>query len=357
MNPSLSAPSWRVYLGTYTDTGSRGILTARFDGTAGAFGAVTTAAETPNPSFLAFTPGRDRLLAVNEGPAGLAAYRILDDGGLGPAEKLTEGLLGPCDVAADPSGRMAAVANYRGGSVVALRLDAGGGPAGPARVYPHSGCGVHPTRQRQPHAHGVTFSPDGAFLLVPDLGIDRVVLYRVDAAQARLTPHPAGDLALRPGSGPRHAAFAPEGRHVYVINELASTLTAAEFDPAGGRLREIQTVTTLPDDFRGESTTAEVEVSRDGRFVYGSNRGHDSIAVFARDLRTGRLRAVEHVSTRGRTPRHFALSPDGRWLVAANQDSDSLAVFAVDESSGRLTPASMATGVHRPVCVRFLASR
>ncbi|RME89615.1 MAG: lactonase family protein [Verrucomicrobia bacterium] len=216
----------------------------------------------------------------------------------------------------------------------------------------HRGSGPNPRRQEGPHAHCATFSPDGRFLLVADLGVDRVFVYRVDPVHGELAPNDPPWVELPPGSGPRHVAFAPDGRRVFVVNELACTLASFAWDGEAGRLEPLDSQSTLPAGFTGRNTCAEVAVHPNGRFVYASNRGHDSLAVFAIGPE-GRLRLVDHTPTGGRTPRHFALDPEGRWLWAANQDSGNIVLFRVDPKTGRLQPAGRSLSVPRPVCVLF----
>jgi 6-phosphogluconolactonase len=220
-------------------------------------------------------------------------------------------------------------------------------------VRQHHGSGADPERQEGPHAHSVTPDPSNRFALVADLGLDRVVVYRLDLERGALLPHDAGTAVLPPVSGPRHLAFHPSARYVYVINELSSTLTSCAWDEAGGALRPIQSVSTLPVGFSGRSFCADVHVAPSGRFVYGSNRGHDSIAAFAVDPADGTLAALGHTPTQGRTPRNFAIDPSGEYLLAANQDSDSIATFRLDGETGRLTATGHVARIPSPVCVAF----
>jgi 6-phosphogluconolactonase len=215
---------------------------------------------------------------------------------------------------------------------------------------------VNRSRQQGPHAHSINLSPDNRFAIAADLGLDKVLVYRFDAAKSSLAPNDPPFTAVKPGAGPRHFAFHPNKRYGYIINELASTVTAFSWDGAAGVLKEVQTISTLPKDFSGESTCAEVQVHPSGKFLYGSNRGHDSIAVFSIDGK-GRLTPVEHVSTQGKSPRNFAIDPTGAWLLAANQNSGNVVLFRIDAKTGRLTPAGQTLEVASPVCVRFAAVR
>jgi 6-phosphogluconolactonase len=343
-----------LYVGTYTDTGSsRGIYHAFFDPVAGTLSTPSLVAETPNPSFLAFSPDVATLYAVNESPGGVRAYEALADGTLAPRGDPDGQVVGPCDLAVDRSAQLLAVAEYTGGATSAYALGSDGRIAARASHHAHAGRSTHPTRQEASHAHGVTFSPDGRFLAVPDLGTDKIRLYVVDRASSTLRPHPHATLRIAPGSGPRHVQFSPDGRHLYVLNELSSTLTVAAFAASTGHTRTIETVPTLPVGFSGPSTTAEIAIDAAGRFIYASNRGHDSIVVFSRDPSTGRLSPLECVPTGGRTPRHFALAPGGEWLLVGNQDSDTLSIFRLDTSSGRLSAHGTPVAAPRPVCLRF----
>lgn len=355
-----------VYVGTYTGKGgARGIELLRLDPASGDLVPAGTAAEAANPSFLAIHPNRKYLYAVNEvgdfegRKTGVVSAFAIDPatGALRALNRQASEGTGPCHVSVDPSGRCVLVANYGGGSVAALpiREDGSLGPAGSA--VKHQGSGADPRRQKGPHAHCIVPDPAGRFAFAADLGLDKILVYRLDAAAATLVPHEPPSAAVDPGSGPRHFTFHPGGKWAYVINELSSTVTAFRYDAARGVLEPFQTVSTLPADFTGTNYTAEVVVAPDGRTLYGSNRGHDSLAVFRIDPADGRLRPAGHVPTGGKWPRNFAIEPGGRWLLAANQNSDSIAVFRVDPETGGLTPAGKSAPVPKPVCVRFLATR
>jgi 6-phosphogluconolactonase len=247
------------------------------------------------------------------------------------------------------------VVNYGTGSVAVLAIRDDGSLGDSTAFVQHSGSSVNPKRQQGPHAHSVNLSPDNRFAIVADLGLDQVLVYRFDASSGSLQPNDPPFARVAPGAGPRHFTFHPSGRFAYVINELASTVTAFNWDARRGVLSEIQTISTLPKDFSGENYTAEVVVHPNGRFLYGSNRGHDSIAVFSID-RQGKLTFIETTPTQGSFPRNFALDPTGRWLFAANQRSDNVVLFRVDPKTGRLSPANRTIRVGSPVCVRFLAA-
>lgn len=245
-------------------------------------------------------------------------------------------------------------ANYSSGNVSVFRIKEDGRLGSMSALMQHSGSGKDPRRQEGPHAHSVDLSPDGRFLLVSDLGLDRVVIYRFDDLKGTLEANNPPFGKLSPGAGPRHLSFHPNGRFVYQINELNSTLTAFAYDRNHGSLREIETVSTLPQGFSGSNTTAEIKAHPDGTFIYGSNRGHDSIAVFAIKGNKGFVEPVEYVSTQGRTPRHFAIDPTGNYLFAANQDSGEIVVFGINRTTGTLAATGAVLKVPKPVCVVFV---
>jgi 6-phosphogluconolactonase len=249
------------------------------------------------------------------------------------------------------------VANYTGGSVAAFRLAEDGRLAQRTALIQHEGSSVNKQRQSEPHAHSVNFSKDNKVVVAADLGLDKVMIYRADPATGKLRPNDPPFAKVAPGSGPRHFSFHPSGKYGYVINEIASTVTAFAYDPATSGLREIQTISTLPEGYTGESTTAEVLVHPSGKFLYGSNRGHDSITVFRIDEATGKLTVVEREPAQGKTPRNFRIEPSGKYLFAANQASDSVVVFRIDEATGELTPSGVSVKVPAPMCVRFVAQR
>ncbi len=349
-----------VYVGTYTDAGSRGIYRFEFDLATGTASAPVLAAESENPSFLALHPSGRFLYAVNElesfdgERAGAVSAYAIDPktGDLAFLNRRSSQGTAPCHLSVDRTGRNLLVANYGAGNVALLPIGPDGRLAPATVVRAHGGSGPNRDRQQSPHAHEIAFDPAERFALSPDLGADRVFVYRFDAGRGTLEPH--GEAALPPGSGPRHLAFDPRGRYLYVISELLSTLTVFRYDAKAGALGTIETVSALPAGFAGSSASAEIAVSADGRFVYGSNRGHDSLVVF-RVGSDGRLSLVGHVGAGGRTPRHFALDPSGRFLLVAHQDSGSIAVFRVDPRSGLPAATGARIAISKPVCVLFAA--
>jgi len=347
----------RVYVGTYTGAKSKGIYQVRLDLATGALGEPELAGEVANPSFLAIHPTNKFVYAVSEAggkDATVSAFAVAPETGkLTFLNKQPTRGNGPCYVSVDKTGKAALAANYGSGSVCAMPIGAGGELGEATAFIQHTGSGPNAARQKGPHAHCIDLTPDNRFTLVCDLGLDKIFVYRLDAAKATLTPNDPPSASVAPGAGPRHVAFHPSGKFVYVINEMAGTVTAFTYDAARGAMTEFQTVPTLPADFKGNSSTAEIVVHPSGKFLYGSNRGHDSIAIFA-VAEDGRLTPRGHQSTLGKTPRCFGIDPTGVWLVAANQGSDNVVAFRIDAETGGLKPAGAPVMVGSPVCVKFM---
>ncbi len=355
-------PHWLVYIGTYTGGQSEGIYLLHLDTETGELEVVGLAGEANNPSFLALHPTEPLLYSVGrmtdeEGNTvgALNAFAIDPESGL--LELLNQHPSiggGPCHIAVDLPGRHAMAANYGGGSAIVASIEDDGSLGETTAYVEHEGSSVHP-RQQSPHAHAVDLAPDGRFLFVADLGIDQIRIYRYSDEDGSLEPNDPPHAETAPGAGPRHFTFHPSGEYAYVINELDNTITAFTYDAEAGALDPIHTVPTLPDDFDGDNTTAEIRVHPSGRFVYGSNRGHHSIAAFSVDADTGELTPIGHTSTRGETPRNFNIDPTGRFLLAANQDTDNIAVFRIDQETGELEFTGSEVEVGAPVCVTFRA--
>jgi len=354
--------SMLVYVGTYTGAKSKGIYVCRLDEATGKLSSPELAAETKSPSFLAIHPNGRFLYAVGEmSNFGGTQSGAVSAFSLEPASgKLTllnqqaSGGAGPCHLAVDHEGRSVLVANYGSGSVAALPIQRDGSLGAASAMIQHEGSSVNPQRQAGPHAHFITTDASNHYVLACDLGLDKVLMYRLDAAKGSLVANDSASVSVKAGSGPRHLAFSPDGHFAYVINEMSSTLSAFAYDSGRGVLKELQTVSTLPSGFKGDNSCAEVQVHAAGKFVYASNRGHDSIAIFAIHPTTGKLTLVEHQPTKGRTPRHFGIDPTGTWLLAENQGSDNIVVFRVDSRSGRLQPTGQVVEVGAPVCVAFV---
>ncbi|MCC6790483.1 MAG: lactonase family protein [Thermomicrobiales bacterium] len=345
-----------VYVGSYTEAPlgfGEGIVVYRFDAESGGMTPVQTVAGVQNPSYLALNAAGTGLFAVNEIERGEVSAFLRDpqSGELTPLNRQLSHGSSPCFISLDAGGKFAFVANYGGQNVTVLQI-ARVGRLDPAKcVAEHKGASVNPRRQAGPHPHMIAATPDGNFVLATDLGTDEIVVYTIDEFSGELTR--AGATKTEPGSGPRHFAFAPNGRTLYAINELDNTLAVYDYDGDRGQLTPRQISPALPADFTGTSYCAHVAVSPDGRFVYGSNRGHDSIAIWAVDDATGEVSLIGHEPTRGKEPRHFSLDPSGEWLLVANQNSGTVVSFRRDAATGRLTPAGPAVSVPTPVCVIF----
>jgi 6-phosphogluconolactonase len=346
-----------VYVGTYTDGTSKGIYRFSLDLETGKATAPALAGEAKNPSFLALHPNGRFLYAASEvGDFGGAktgsviAFAI--DKKTGDLTRLNEVASeggAPCHLVVDKGGKNVLVANYGGGTVAVLPIGPDGLLKKASAVRTHEGKGPNAQRQEKPHAHGIYLDAAERFALSPDLGADRVFVSRFDAAKGGLEAH--GEGVLDPGAGPRHLAFHPSGRFVYVINELTSTVSAFGYDAAKGQLTPLQTVSALPDGFKGTSYTAEVEASPDGRFLYGSNRGHDSLAIFAIEPASGRLTPAGHVPIGGPWPRHFKIDASGRVLIAAHQRGGTVGFFRLDPKTGQPSPLGTTVAVDKPACV------
>lgn len=351
-----------VFIGTYTQNRKEGIFTYRMDPATGALTRLSAAVAGENPSFLALHPDRRFLYAVNEvgqfggKPGGAASALAIhpETGELTPLGQRFSPGAGPCYASVEKTGKFLLVANYGGGSVAVLPIGRDGRLGEATDFIQHHGSSVNPSRQEGPHAHSVVPSPDNRHVFCADLGLDKILISRPDWSRGKLLPNDPPSASVKAGSGPRHFTFHPGGRYAYVINEIGSTITAFAFDAARGALRETQTISTLPEGFSGSNSCADIHVAPSGRFLYGSNRGHDSIAIFAIDGRSGKLRALGHEPTGGKTPRNFGLDPTGTFLLAANQDTDNVVVFRVNVRTGRLRPTGHTASVPRPVCIKFI---
>ncbi len=358
--PQAQPPAkYWVYLGTYTRGASKGIYRSELDMATGKLAEPVLVAETSNPSFLDIHPARPWLYAVGElygagGKGGaVSAFTIDRTGNLKLLNQQSSGGAGPCHVSVDRTGRYVLVANYGSGSVACLPIKPDGSLGEATSVIRHVGSSVNPKRQQGPHAHSIYVDGANRFAFAPDLGCDKVFIYRFDAQEGKLTANDPPHAELHPGAGPRHFAFHPNGRLAYVVNELDSTVTVFAYNAERGILKAIQTIGTLPEGFSGDNTTADIHVHPSGDFLYASNRGHDSIAIFAIDPESGKLSRTGHQSTGGRTPRNFGLDPIGVYLLAANQDSHNVVVFRIDRSNGALRPTGVEIKLGAPVCVKF----
>jgi 6-phosphogluconolactonase len=366
---SKPASGTLVYIGTYTGEKSKGIYVTRLDPASGSLSAPQLAAESPNPSFLAIHQTRDYLYAANEigefdgKKTGSVSAFSFDraTGMLKALNRQPSGGGGPAHISIDRTDRNVLVANYGGGSAAVLPIMPTGGVRPPSSVVQHTGSSVNPQRQKEPHAHSIDVDATNRFAYVADLGIDKVMVYRFDSAAGKLTANDPPFVASTPGAGPRHAALYPLSKSpfAYVINELDCTITVYSRDVQRGTLTALQTISTLPE---GQAvapgfSTAEIAVHPSGKFLYGSNRGHDTIVAYAIDQKTGKLTLVGHEPTQGKTPRNFGIDPAGTYLLAANQNSDSVVVFRINLETGRLTPTGSKIDVGAPVCVKFVGPR
>jgi len=356
-----------VYVGTYTrslphvQAKSEGIYLLKLDPTSGELSHVSMTTGVDNPSYVTLHPSGNYLYAVNEvgdfgGKDSGAVSAFAVDAATGALTFLnqepTDGAA-PCHLSVDSTGRYVLTANYTGGSVAVHPIGSDGRLGKMSDFVQHTGSSVNPQRQQEPHAHSFTISADNRFAYAADLGLDKVLIYALNADQGKITPAAQTAVSIHTGAGPRHFDFHPTGQYAYVINELDSTMTALAYDAATGGLTDLQSISTLPSMFDGRSHCADVHVHPSGKFVYGSNRGHDSIAIFAIDQSTGLLSVVGHESTQGQVPRGFAIDPTGTFLLAANQNSDNVVVFRIDQEIGSLTPTGHSLDVPTPVCVKF----
>ncbi len=355
-----------AYVGTYTTTmpfvqgKATGITVCRLDSAKGTLTPVHTVTGVTNPSYLTVDPTRRYLYCVEEYAVAVrevgdvSAFRIdLATGNLTHLNRQPSCGAEPAHISTDRQGRWVLVANYRSGRIAVLPAQAGGklGPA--ADVVQHEGHSVNAERQSGPHAHWICPDPANRFILVSDLGLDNLLTYRLDHETGKLRRVAGNGGAVPPGSGPRHAVFRPDGRFVYLVNELDSTIITFEYDSSEGKLDLLQHLSTLPDWHSGESSIAAVRVAPSGRFVYASNRGHDTIGIFASDPASGRLECVGFQSTQGSTPRDFNIDPTGTFLFAANQNSNTIVAFHIDQQTGKLAPTGRVTAVDTPVCIEF----
>jgi len=360
-----SSSKYLLYVGTYTKGESKGIYAFRYDTKSAESTPLGLAAETPNPSFLVASPDHQFLYAVNElpqyhgAPSGAVTAFAIDHGGgkLSELNEVASRGADPCYISFDKTGKYVLVANYTGGSIAVFPISQDGRLQTATAFVQHKGAGKNPERQEGPHAHWIETTPDNHLALVADLGLDEVLVYRFDESSGTLTPNTPPFAKVAAGAGPRHVAFHPNGEFVYAIDELASTITVFAFDSSHGTLQSLQSVSTLPADFKGTNDTAEIHVHPNGKFLFASNRGHDSISVFSIDQSTGKLTLTAHFPTRGKTPRNFELDPDGTHLLVANQDTGNIVTFTIDLQNGRLTPAGQELKVPSPVSLRFVRTQ
>jgi 6-phosphogluconolactonase len=357
------APLW-VFIGTYTGPKSKGIYRFEMDPDNGKLSGGTLVAETVNPSFLAVHPTKRFLYAVNEidnfegKKAGSVSAFGLDakTGELKAINRESTVGDGPCHLIVDRSGKNVLVANYGGGSVCVLPIKEDGRVAAATTFIQHKGSGGDPARQEAAHAHSMNVDAANKFVVAADLGLDKLFVYKFDAEAGTLKPNDPAFVEIGPGTGPRHFAFHPTEPYAYVINELKSTVTAMTYDAEKGVLKPFQSISTLPKGgFKGDTSTAEVQVHPSGKFLYGSNRGQNSIVAYSIDPKTGKLTYIANQGAGVNVPRNFGIDPSGRFMMVANQAGDSVIVFRIDPETGKLTPTGFKVEVGSPVCVKFVA--
>jgi 6-phosphogluconolactonase len=362
--PAAKKSTYLFYVGTYTEEGSKskGIYAYRYDAATAEITPLGLAAETTNPSFVAPSPNGKYLYAVNEvgkynGPnsGGVSAFSI--DHATGKLTFLNEVAsrgADPCYIIVDKTGKYVLVANYTGGSVAVFPVLADGKLGEASAFVQHTGHGPNAERQEAPHAHSIDLSPDGRFAMVDDLGLDELLVYKFDSAKGTLTPNDPPFVKVEAGAGPRHFVLRPDGKFAYVVAEIGHTVTVFSNDAVGGKLQPLQSITTLPKDFQGRNDDAEIQMHPSGKFLYASNRGEDTIAIYAIDAAKGTLTHVGSVPTGGKEPRSFEIDPTGTLLFAENQKSDNIAVFKIDQKTGQLTPTGKMLDVASPVCLKFV---
>jgi 6-phosphogluconolactonase len=351
-----------VYVGTYTRGMSKGIYAYNFDSSSGALSPIGLAAEVEHPSFLTIHHNLKNLYAISEitrfngEKVGSVSSYAMDrkTGKLTPLNRVSSAGSLPCHLVVDKTGKNLLLVNYISGSSAVLKLNPDGSLGAVTSVVQHKGTSADPRRQKGPHAHSINLSFDNRFAIVPDLGLDELIVYKFDPAAGTITANDPPFATVKPGSGPRHFAFHPGNRFAYVINEMGSAVTAFSWDGAKGVLTELQTISTLPPDFKGENNSAHVEVHPSGKFVYASNRGHDSITGFTVAKAKGTLKLIGQTSTQGKTPRNFGIDPTGKFMIAVNQDTNNMIVYRIDQNTGKLTPTGQNLEVGAPVCVKYV---
>ena len=353
-----------LFVGTYTKKDSKGIYSWRFNSQDGTLAPLGLAAETENPSFLAIHPKAWFLYAVNETgnfqgkPTGSVSAFTIDQktGALAFINQVASGGADPCDIRLDHTGHTAAVANYSGGSFALFAIKPTGDLGEASQVEKITGKGPNKERQEGPHTHSVNISRDNRSLIVTDLGTDKVLAYHLSAEKSTATPATPPFVKVPDGDGPRHSVFSRDSRFLYVLNEMGSSVTTFKFDANTAVLQRLTTLSALPASYKGPNDAAEIAIDRENKFLYTTNRGHDSLAVFAVDAHTGGLKLVEHVPTGGQHPRHFTIDPSGNWMLIANMNSDNIVVFSLDKKTGIPKPTGLTVYTGAPVCLKFVRS-
>lgn len=358
--PAAAAEHPLVFISAFAPGERGGIHAYEFSTTDGSLKPLRRTAGAENPFFLALSPDRKYLYSIHAKQFGgkeneqVAAYAIVGRSGeLRLLNRQSAEGTAACYLDVDATGKTVVVANYTSGSVAALPVRTDGTLGEPASFVQHKGSSVNPQRQKEPHAHCIVISPDNKYAFAADLGTDQIFCYKLDPIKSKLTPNDTPFARSPAGAGPRHLTFHPNGKRVYVINELLNSVSVFDYDAGSGRLTERQTISTLPADFKGTSYCADVKVTPDGRYVYGTNRGHDSIAAY-RVGEDGRLTLVAIEPSRGKGPQNLAITADGRWLLCANMPGDNVAVFRIGAGTGRLTPVGEPVRQPSPSCIMLL---
>lgn len=347
-----------LFIGTYTDGDSEGIYVYSLDHTTGELHPTSVTTGIKNPSFIEIHPSQELLYAVSElsdGGGLISAYAIEPStGSLNYINQQSTGDEGPCHLSISSSGDVVAVANYSGGSITTIPINSDGSLGSPTGFIKHHGSSINPDRQSGPHPHSANIDPFNKNLLVPDLGLDKIIVYPINTKMGTLTEIPTSRAGSTQGAGPRHLAFHTNYKWVYVINELDSTITAFNYDPDLGSLEEFQNITTLPNTYGGDNYCADIHVSPNGKFLYGSNRGNDSIAIYAISQDSGKLEYIEHISTNGHYPRNFTIDTGGLIFIAANQLTNNIVSYWSSPSNGTLKPTGHSANVPAPVCLKLI---
>ncbi len=354
---TLTAQPMDVYFGTYNKAGfPEGIYHAVFDLKTGSLSNPELAASASDPTFIEIHPNAKFLYSVTERNPGVVSSFAID-----PETKKLRLInsskscgKGPCHISISADGRVLLVANYGSGSVASIPINKDGSLAEAATAIQHTGSSINPKRQEGPHAHSINLSPDNRFAYVADLGLDKIMVYKLDSESGKLLPNDPPEIKIKAGAGPRHLSFSPNGRFAYLINELDETIVAFIYESKNGNLSEIQTISTLPEDFKGASYCAEVRIHPNGKFLYGSNRGHDSIVTYKIDSEKGTLTLLGFQNSGIKNPRNFNIDPTGRFCIVANQDADTVIVFRINQETGLLETTDQVIKIGKPVCVRFV---
>ena len=346
---------FHLLVGTYTSGKSEGIYVYKFNALTGEFTAESIAKNVKNPSFLAISPNEKFVYSAGEIDKNGAVYAFSFDKKSGNLTQLsTQSSNGnyPCHVAIDKTGKWVIAGNYGAGSLTVLPVEANGGLGKPTQTIQHEGKGKNLDRQESPHVHSINIAPNNVDVFVADLGIDKLVTYSLDAKTGILSKGIPPFTKLEDGTGPRHFTMHPNGKFAYVIQELSSQITA--FDYKKGSLTAKQSISTLPADYKGANSCADIHISPDGKFLYGSNRIHDSIVIYSIDQKTGKLTYITNESTKGKKPRNFMIDPTGNYVLVANQESDNIVIFKRDAQKGTLTPTGQEISVPNPVCLKMI---